>query len=402
MISAFAVAAKTYRKYGVVAISVRPDESRAPCLRFATLKRPLADATIDKMAARFPDAATALVCGPSGLTVVDIDILDAANDNRIAGMIVARFGDTPLIIESPKGGLHLYFRSTGESNGDLRAGPLAIDGDVRGDGGLITVPPTIRKFGPYRGRPYRILRGELADLRRLPPVKPGVLDFLRRKRPDPQSTRQVPAIEASRRREVAAYPEDRLFRHLQKYMYRIDLDGLIAIGREFVSDHGLDIPAGKVISTAGRVHKFAREHPGWTGGPGQTGLANDLLRNLIDESDALALLVMLVMTFRGRQDVFPISAKAMAAAGSIREWGPKRYRAATRTLLSLGALEVAHTGGKQPGDVSLYCFSSRVSGYQRVPDRDSKLIYPPPPPPPAGLGRKKVSRKESSKGKNWK
>ena len=188
--------------------------------------------------------------------------------------------DTPLIVELPKAGLHLYYKSSGEPNADLRAGPLAMNRDVRGDGGLITAPPTIRAYGSHRGRPDRVIRGDLADLQRLPPVKTGVLDFLRTKAPASDARICPPPSETSPRRAGMAYPEDALFQHLRRHMRRVDLDGLIAIGRAFVSDHGLDVPAAKIISTARRVKEWAEVNPDWTGGPGHPAFDNRIIDDL--------------------------------------------------------------------------------------------------------------------------
>ena len=52
MSAGFDAAAREYRIYGAIAIPVRPDESRAPCVRWKRLKKPLADDTIARLTAR--------------------------------------------------------------------------------------------------------------------------------------------------------------------------------------------------------------------------------------------------------------------------------------------------------------------------------------------------------------
>ena len=88
-----------------------------------------------------------------------------------ADEIIRRAGDTPLIIRTPSGGFHFYYRSNGERSANLRSVGLAVD--VRGSSaGIIIVPPSFRRS---TGVPYKFERGDWDDLDRLPLAKPGSL-----------------------------------------------------------------------------------------------------------------------------------------------------------------------------------------------------------------------------------
>ena len=54
---------------------------------------------------RFQWANVGIACGPSNLVIVDIDAGD------LLGQMLERFGVTPLIVRTPSGGFHLYYRA---------------------------------------------------------------------------------------------------------------------------------------------------------------------------------------------------------------------------------------------------------------------------------------------------
>jgi hypothetical protein len=52
---------------------------------------------------RLGGANVGVSCGPSGVAVVDVD------DPRLIEPMLDRFGPTPLIVSTPRGGVHLYY-----------------------------------------------------------------------------------------------------------------------------------------------------------------------------------------------------------------------------------------------------------------------------------------------------
>src|SRR5215203_6771818 len=87
--------------------------------------------------------------------------------------MLERFGETPLQTRTPSGGAHLWYRSSGEGCSNLHNEDLAVD--IKGIGGQVVVPPSIRPSGVHAGRAYEFLAGSWDDLAGLPKIRPGSL-----------------------------------------------------------------------------------------------------------------------------------------------------------------------------------------------------------------------------------
>lgn len=99
--------------------------------------------TIRQWWAKWPLAMIGVPTGEkSGLSVLDIDRKNGVDglENLREALGFNPFDLTPLVVETPSGGLHFYF----SHNGNLKnsAGLLAAGIDVRGDGGYIVAPPS--------------------------------------------------------------------------------------------------------------------------------------------------------------------------------------------------------------------------------------------------------------------
>lgn len=106
----------------------------------------------------FPLAMIGVPTGrASGIDVLDID----AKNGRDGFTSVPRWRDlSPVIVRTPSGGVHLYFRSSGTMRNS--ASKLAPGLDVRGDGGYVIVPPSFNKGD------YHFEKGGIEDFDRLP------------------------------------------------------------------------------------------------------------------------------------------------------------------------------------------------------------------------------------------
>lgn len=93
---------------------------------------------------RWPLAMIAMPTGArSGVVVLDVDRkngVDGLANLRAAG--IDPFALTPIVVETPSGGLHFYFRADGEGRLRNSAGLLAPGIDIRGDGGMVILPPS--------------------------------------------------------------------------------------------------------------------------------------------------------------------------------------------------------------------------------------------------------------------
>jgi hypothetical protein len=165
---AFSAAVEIFTMQGVGVIPTRQETPAVPMVkhpdRFGVpaSRRLAADP-------RFADANAAIWAGShSRLTIVDVDSSDPAH---VAEAIKA-FGDSPLKISTPSGGLHLYYRHAGEPR-RIRPFGKSLPLDVLGSG-VAVVPPSVRQAaGKKPAGTYRVLEGDLASLDDLPPLRPG-------------------------------------------------------------------------------------------------------------------------------------------------------------------------------------------------------------------------------------
>ena len=96
--------------------------------------------------------AIAIITGKlSNITVIDID-----NRQKPIKELQEIFGESKVIVETPRG-YHLYYSYNGEkSNTAIEEGI-----DIRGDGGLIIAPPSTN----YQGKGYKFIKGNIANLK---------------------------------------------------------------------------------------------------------------------------------------------------------------------------------------------------------------------------------------------
>jgi Bifunctional DNA primase/polymerase, N-terminal/Primase C terminal 2 (PriCT-2) len=127
---------------------------------------------------QWPNAMIGIPTGPlSGIDALDIDVQP---EEGIDGYDALPQWEelSPVIVRTPSGGAHLWFRSEGKvRNSTDRIAPGI---DTRGEGGYIIAPHSINSLG---GR-YDFLHGDdeyLADLSQLPPFPPDLLAELGRK-----------------------------------------------------------------------------------------------------------------------------------------------------------------------------------------------------------------------------
>jgi hypothetical protein len=110
---------------------------------------------------RWPDANTARPTGAvSGIVVIDADLYKPGVKEALARL---RLPPT-MMIKTPRGGIHLYFRHPGTGVRILNsAGKLGTGIDVRGDGGYVLIPPS-----SIGGVPYEHVPESGSDIEELP------------------------------------------------------------------------------------------------------------------------------------------------------------------------------------------------------------------------------------------
>jgi bifunctional DNA primase/polymerase-like protein/primase-like protein len=344
MTNAFAVAAPDLAARRVAVLPVGGDDGKVPLIKhWNRWKEPPGLSAVAKLTEKHPNANIGIACGPSGVTVVDID------DVGLLSLMIERFGETPLKTVTPSGGIHLWYRNSGEGCTALRAEGLAVD--IKGRGGFVVVPPSVRPAGQHAGRSYGFLVGDWNDLQRLPPIRPGALRTALGARP-------LRAVREGHRNNM-------LFSSLLRHAHACDsIEALYDVGETINADFVPPLESREVAKTIASAWAYEIEGRNWVGKEQRVWLRKSELEALAahrNGGDGALLFLKLRMTHWCR-DQFAVSAKAMTDTETIPAWGVKRYRAALGVLVEVQLLQQVYRGGRYPGDPSLFSFTSAATG----------------------------------------
>jgi hypothetical protein len=162
-----------------------------PCKR--TDKAPLvkggfkeATTNPDQIAAwwkQWPDAMIGMPTGlASGIDILDLDLKKGKDGFAALSDWQAR---SPIIVRTPSGGAHAWFRSEGIIRNS--ADKIAAGVDTRGEGGYAIVPPSMNGTSAYRFE-----KGELEDIAHLPTFPPDLAGRLNTKSEGPRTPGDEP------------------------------------------------------------------------------------------------------------------------------------------------------------------------------------------------------------------
>lgn len=122
--------------------------------------------------AQFPDCNFGIVCGPSNLVVVDLDIKNGKDGLQTWKARTQGAFDNTFSVETPSGGIHFYYRGS-----DFRNSVDAVGSgiDVRGEGGFVVSPWSRTEQGIYLPR----LSDDFSGPLEISPVPEGLKNLLR-------------------------------------------------------------------------------------------------------------------------------------------------------------------------------------------------------------------------------
>jgi len=349
---------------GLVVLPCGGPAGKTPLVKWKSLDRPISPARLKKWRAdpRFAEANIGIATGASGITVIDCDTPDSLD------RLIERFGPTPLIVATPRGGHHLYFRSAGE-----RSSPIELDGlriDVKSRGGFVVAPPSVRRMGEHAGKGYVFICGSWADVSALPPLDQGALpkSFYRT---IPNENEAVGRSTGRRTHDGAetdgrdlGHRNSTLFDRLRTAAPTIEshealVRAAIAINASF--DPPLD--STELTQTVQSVWSYKERQRLFVAGQAALvvpGTVFDMLAATPNGADALMLLLCLLKNHgarcrRGAE--FLIVPPAMARANVIGNWGVTRYRKAAETLVAMRLITMTHRGGAHRGDAHRYALN---------------------------------------------
>lgn len=331
--------------------------------------------TLASVAEKHPFSNLGVNCGASGLTVVDID----SPDPELLRYVLEEFGDTPLIIRTPSGGWHLYYRNTGQRLLNFRyhanrAWQKPIE--IRGRGAQVVAPPSVRPGGAYT-----FLRSpgwvNFSDLPPFPAGHPALATF----RSIP-ITRNIRTLHTAPPRDSRIGEGERHFA-VQSHVLRVlaPLNGRASLdviqaraqsaGRRFVeefvdTEDGHPFTDDDLLKAIQGPIEWTASGTNFCGMPsGTNGRRQSDIAALKGDGYAFLLLEIL-RDIHPPGTTFALAAKAMADAQVVPSWGVKRYRAAIGKLLRV-RLNRTHTG-RGKGDPHLYEWLRETSaGQEREP-----------------------------------
>lgn len=215
--------------------------------------------------------------------------------------------------------------------------------DIRGTGGIIVAPPSVRRSDPYKGQPYAFIKGHWSDLKDLPPIKSGSLI-----RDERKPTGTLHTVETGTR-------NDRLFSRLMREARHCDdLETLKDVALTLNGDIPEPLPETEALRVAESAWKYEEGGKNWCGSGGVVPIQTDVFDLLATNPDAFLLLALLKKNHTGLHPTFAVAPHAMADAGLIAAWGHCRYRKAKDALVDAGLLICTHPGGRGKRDPSIY------------------------------------------------
>jgi hypothetical protein len=298
---------------------------------------------LERLLARpaFAAANVGIVTGLSGVTIVDCD------EPGLVKHAFEMFGETSLVTATPSGGAHAWYRADGERCATLRGRGLAID--IKAEGGFVVVPPSVRPSGPYAGRAYSFIRGDLDELPRLPTLRPDVLEQFRSQTPE-----RIVHSTATK----AALPEgvrnvDLFLRALRLATGTASFDALLEAllaANDRLCQPPLD--SDETAKVARSAWRYESEGRNWVSTPSFV-IAHSQL-DAVPDAGTFLLLAILWRYHGSRQEPFAIVPEAMRAKGVVPGMSTRGIRQARERLVAGGYLVQVHQGGRGQRDPSLY------------------------------------------------
>jgi len=327
-------------KYYDCNLSIIPCIGKQACIKWKTYQKEVPSSKIvSSWCKQYPNANIGVVTGEiSNLTVVDID----SGKPEIINQTIERFGDTPIKVQTPSGGLHLYYSYNNEKC------LTRIDGlpiDIRSEGGYIIAPPS---YNAEKEKPYLFIEGNLSCLNKLPRIKSNALNFKNITNFNPDILNYDTVYEGQRNsclfkalinrvKECNSYDdlEDSAYFYNQQScvppLEETEVQGLI--------DNVWSLKTNNKLYSKG--DRFVTTHEGD-------------LTNLKDFPRAFWLLMKLKIAHENRREKFAISPHAIAHSIG---WDISTVRNARNTLVEKGYLRLVHQGGKHSGDCSVFKFN---------------------------------------------
>lgn len=325
VLSPFAEAAVALLDAGLAPV---PGHGKSPLISgFAGWRRIPSEQVLLRWAERFPDANVGLSSGPSGLVVVDVD------QPALASEVRQLFGDTPIVVRTPSGGCHFWYRNRARF-GCTNLRDVGLDVDIKGEGGFALCPPSRSES---KGRSYRFVRGGLSDVPFLPEFPAETVLELRRDFVSKKDSASISKNPIGQRNNA-------LFRYCLRMAASVaSFDELLAMAREYNRAQQVVPEADlNVQGTASSAWQYHLEDRNFVHRPAMSLPMESirLLRSIAGNDYPLAIALWIELRSVHRlESTFAISPLAMSRARLIPGLtGRRQIERARNALLETGIL----------------------------------------------------------------
>lgn len=263
----------------------------------------------------FPFANIGLITG----RLNDITVIDCDDPNISVRQLQEEYGETSLIVETPRGGKHLYYKYNRETSRNNFLEKI----DIKSDGGYVVGPYSIN---PENGIPYRIIKGSLDDICSLLPSthpslpkKRGVQSIKHITQPIATSQSQKDKIQEGQRNNY-------LFKITKDYAATVNTYEEILVYAQNNNQNDLipPLPNSEVYRIVNSVWKYKKEDRLHVSGGSYVQIHVENFEMLCKSPRALSLYILLLRHHKNRRKNFTIIHEKVAEIlGCDRKTIPK-------------------------------------------------------------------------------
>lgn len=321
---AFGHAAFAYCELGLAPTPTGGPDGKRPMLSGYN-RRILNPGNVAAIVNKFSDANVALLTGPSGLNVVDIDEPSLLHPMR------KRFGDTPLIVKTAgRGGYQMYYKASRHVRAaDLRL-TEGIAVEIKAGGNIVIAPPS---RSPVTGRYYELIEGRFDSetLASLPQIN-------------------IPAIyhtktAADHRAICEGQRNQWLFSLcLREARYVDSLDALLDVGRTRNDEAEPPLSQSEVARICRSAWSYSTSGRNFVSAGGHVVLDRARIEQICNATPGNPVSLMLRLQIEHsarveRGESFALSTRAMAEAGTLKGWTRQNLRTAIAHARNLNFIQ---------------------------------------------------------------
>lgn len=328
----FRMFAEKYLDAGLSVFPCGRDDGKKPLVKWGRLQSKLISSKgLDSWLRKHSMANIGIVTGQlSNLTIVDSD-----DPSMNVNALFQIYGETPLVVQTPSGGYHLYYSHNGErssQNPDMKI-------DIRGQGGFVVAPPS---FNPVTGEIYHFCMGDIWDFDNLPAIENN------------KSLHKNDDVRNSIK--TKGERNNSLFHHLKASAPDCSNFEALACAANAYNQSNLfpSLDDSEVMRIVASIWSYKEAGKLFQQGRHTLLLPVDKIERIkFQYPRAMAMYIDLLSCHGHSDKPFSIGLKGYAKRS---RWSDKTVAQARDILLQNGVIQCLYNGGRYKGDSSKYCF----------------------------------------------